>query len=525
MKRNNKQKQLRFEVHVQTTDYEIRTEEVRGTEYWIVPVVMMVEGVHHGSRGPMLYTEEELAASVASWNGMPVTIGHPQDEEGSYISANVPDVLEGIVGRIYNPKMNDSKLTAEAWIDINSLAALSPEAFEYIKEKKALDVSVGVFSSEVKGEGEFNGESYRAEAVNLTPDHLALLPGETGACSWDDGCGIRLNSKQNMKKGTESKKVVNIDDKTSLVNDLLKEGYKIMLIDNDSSFADVMRSIQDKLNKMDSDMRVNYLEEVYDDYFIYCVVNRENGERLLYKRGYSIKNDGAVELVDEPIKVRKEVSFVNMKRTNFKSNTKMKVKVNSKCSCTVDSLIQNEATKFSEDDREWLSTLSQEQLDKLAPEEVEAPPVANKKAAVSKATDKPEGPAVVVNEDGSISINGKNLSEHIKESLANEKDPSKFIDTFMPPVLANQMKSGLKMYQSRREKLVKEIAANSKFKEEQLKNWSDEDLEALHATVAEEEQEGGNYAPLSTSFEKEEEEVTANEVTAMLSFEREAPKK
>jgi len=46
---------------------------------------------------------------------------------------------------------------------------------------------------------------YNEAAKNLRPDHLALLPGGTGACSWDASCGIRANSN-NEEGGTNEMK-------------------------------------------------------------------------------------------------------------------------------------------------------------------------------------------------------------------------------------------------------------------------------------------------------------------------------
>jgi hypothetical protein len=509
------------------TDYEIRNEEVNGTSYLVVPVVMMVEGVHSGSRGPILYTEEELAASVNEWNGVPVTIGHPQNDAGVYVSAALPDVMDRIVGRIYNPKMQGNKLTAECWIDVSTLTNASTEALEYIKEKKDLQVSIGVFSNEVQGKGEWEGEEYRAEAINLQPDHLALLPGEEGACNWEDGCGIR-NKSNTMNKDKTKTLVL---DKKKYFADFLKLDRVIALIANEASYRDIMQGLQDQLNRLDTPLMVFYLEEIFEDYFVYCVVNRESGDRKLYKRDYSVQSNNVIALGENLTEVRKEVSFVAMekhKRTNFKT-MKRKV-VNNKCTCTVDSLIENKATNFTEEDREWLTDLAQEQLEKLAPKEAEEeetpePVIANKKTAkvaVVNTTEAKDGVAVTQNEDGSIAINGKSLGDHIKESLAGETDPMKFIDNFMPPVLAEQMKNGLKMYQSRRNKLVKEIAANSKFKEAQLKSWSDEDINALHASLVEEEEDErrGNYSPLGGSGveESEEGEGSAAEISAMMSF-------
>lgn len=510
-----------LQVHAKTTDYEIRTEEIQGRPFWIVPVVMMVEGVHRGSRGPILYTEEELAASIGAWGGMPVTIGHPQDKDGHYISANTPGVFAEVVGRIYNPQMEGVKLKAECWIDVNALQSLSEDAYNYIKEKKALDVSVGVFSQETRTKGEWGGEEYRAEAVNIIPDHLALLPGERGACSWDDGCGIRNNSKD-MKTDTF--------DPNAWLQTLLEHHSE--LIANETSYGDIIRSLHDQVGRGNNEKRYSYVEEVYADYFVYCTVTSSTGDRAYYKREYEVGKDGNVNLIGLPTEVRKEISFVAMKLSRTKFSNFKQTKMSKKpCSCTVDSLIQNKATKFTEDDREWLSAMSQEQLNKLDPEgkeaeeeEEETPaPVANKKAAPKKAAAATDGEPLVTNKDGKIHINGKSIDEYVKESLAGETDPVKFIDNFMPEGVKGQMKSGLKMYQDRRAKQIKEIAANSKFKAEQLSSWNDEDLNALHTTLVENqgEDERGNYAPLTSGAsegQSEDDNGSIEEITAMLSF-------
>lgn len=511
---------LSIQVNIETTDYEIREEQILDRPYWVVPVVMMVEGVHHGSRGPLLYTQEELAATVHAWDGMPVTIGHPQDDKGKYISANLPGVLSGIIGRIYNAKMKGKKLTAEVWVDMSTLVQVSTDAMEYIKEKKALDVSVGVFSEEVGEEGEFNGETYRAEATNIIPDHLALLPGVDGACTWEDGCGIRNNQKHTMEKEKKTKAFV--VDKKACLQTFLDTNQGVDLIDNKASFNQIVSNVYDLLNSMDTIVHSYYLEEVFDNHVVYSKVDKTSREKTMFKQSYNMAEDEKIEFQGDPVKVRKKVTFVNMisglKRTNF--NNKTKIKMNKKtCTCTVDSLIGNEALRFTEDDREWLTELSQEQLNKLTPAEEEKKPKPTVNKAVETTTEKKEDSLVAKNEDGSISINGKSIGDYVKEELSKEDDPLKFIDNFMPEGLKNQMKSGLSMYQSRRANQIKEIVSNSKFKKEQLEKFSDEDLTALHDSLVGEETKGGNYAPFGGGGTDQEEEENVGDITAMIGFE------
>ena len=186
---------------VKSNNYEPRTETYMGKKHLVVPVVMMVEGVHCGSAGPLFHSIEELGKYPASWNGIPVSIQHPE-QDGQYISANSPEVLERqTVGQVFNTRTDGNKLKAECWVDIERIMSISPEAYAYLNSKRPLEVSIGVFTDDIETDGEWNGEHYSAVATNHRPDHLALLPGGTGACSWADGAGIRINSKQ---KGGES---------------------------------------------------------------------------------------------------------------------------------------------------------------------------------------------------------------------------------------------------------------------------------------------------------------------------------
>lgn len=169
-----------------------RRKMLQGKQHMIVPVVMMVEGVHAGSHGPLFHSMKELGKFPDSWNGIPVTVGHPQIG-GQNVSANSPEVIEQTVGKVFNTRVENNKLKAEVWLDEQRLQSMSPETMAFIQKGNNLEVSIGVFTDEELVNGEWNGEIYKAIAKNHRPDHLALLPGERGACSWNDGCGVRVN--------------------------------------------------------------------------------------------------------------------------------------------------------------------------------------------------------------------------------------------------------------------------------------------------------------------------------------------
>jgi hypothetical protein len=187
---------LQLHINTALSEYVIREVTHLGKKHIVVPVVMMVEGVHHGSKGPLLHPADELGHFSEAWNGRPVVVQHPVDENGMNISANSAEVIDSsAVGHVYNAHMNGNKLVADAYLEKAKLATISPEALTAVLNGNPLDVSIGVFTDEDETPGDWNGEQYTAIARNHRPDHLALLPGATGACSWNDGCGVRVNKE------------------------------------------------------------------------------------------------------------------------------------------------------------------------------------------------------------------------------------------------------------------------------------------------------------------------------------------
>jgi len=178
----------------QEAGYDVQLKVHQGKPHLVVPVVMMVEGVHNGSHGPLLHKIDELGKYPEVWNGIPVVLDHPT-VDGVPVSANHPDIVDNVMlGRVYNTYVEDNKLKSEVWFDEERLSEVAPEVYEALNNGKLLEVSVGVFSDEEEVEGEWQGEKYVAVAHNHRPDHLAVLVESVGACSIKDGCGLGVNN-------------------------------------------------------------------------------------------------------------------------------------------------------------------------------------------------------------------------------------------------------------------------------------------------------------------------------------------
>jgi len=188
-------------THQATADVEIRNETLDGVEYIVAPVIAVREGVLNGE----LLTADEIGAYVEAWNGIPLPIGHPM-ERGIPVSANRPDLIESVsVGRFFNATFDGTALKGEIWVDVEKARSLGGDALlalERLENGEPLEVSTAYFNDMEEGTGTFDGFEYNGIQRNLRPDHLALLPSDVGACSWEMGCGA---PRVNAAKGGERK--------------------------------------------------------------------------------------------------------------------------------------------------------------------------------------------------------------------------------------------------------------------------------------------------------------------------------
>lgn len=357
---------LRFRAN---TEGSRRYETYQGRQFLVVPVVMMVEGVHNGSGGPTLYTQDQLRQFPEAWNGRPVPIYHPE-VNGQFVSCNDPRILEQwTVGQLFNTRFSDGRLRSEAWIDVEKCRTISPSTLEMLERGDAMDVSTGVFSEDIAVQGSWNGEAYSAIASNIRPDHLALLPGSVGACSWADGCGVRANKEADMpnQQGGSPR----------------QEKWAALAV-LEQSFEDISRKIQTSLDALDvngvSGTKFHFLEGVFTDHFIYRVRTRDAEQKFLgesfFKQNYSVSNDDSITFSGDPVAVRREVNYPTVQSEEGadeagKDNPvtvhakEDPMKVNAEVKKMVDGLIKNEASGFTEEDREILEGYSPCVLQKM----------------------------------------------------------------------------------------------------------------------------------------------------------------
>jgi len=424
-------------------DYDLRFTVHQGEATIIVPVVMMVEGVHHGSYGPLLHRIEDLGRFPESWNGIPVVINHPQ-EDGTYISANYPDVVDKqVVGRVYNTTVEGKKLKAEVWLNENKLSEVAPEILERIYAGEILEVSVGVYVEEEEVEGDYNGESYKAIARNHRPDHLAILSGCVGACSVADGCGLGVN--QNSEDMDANEQVSAMEKKRKELGMSVEEFYAIPRDPPSESKLPIF----DEAHVRNAMARFNQIKGVSAE-------ERAKARRKIIARAkhFGIDTTGFEEAtanqsaeggsVENVVGV---VTHVLEKLGLIKVKNGGDSKMNENKKGKIDALIANSNGRWTECDRPFLEGLSEELLDKLTP--------------------------IVIEKEKVVEVNV--LSEEDKALLENYK----------------------KELKARRDEMIREIQANTskeQWPDEILSAMNDELLKRLHGSVVKEKVV--DYSPL-----------------------------
>lgn len=174
-----------------------RTVQEKGRTYLVAPLSLIVPGVLSGSKGPLYYPPEEIAANVDDWNGTPMVVYHPYDN-GTPISAKDHPLGEKIViGTVRNSRIDKQRLVAEGWFDIQATKRVDERVLTSLQRGDKIELSTGLYTDNVPAKNGVDpkGRSYAYIARNYRPDHLAILPDQKGACSLEDGCGVLVNEE------------------------------------------------------------------------------------------------------------------------------------------------------------------------------------------------------------------------------------------------------------------------------------------------------------------------------------------
>jgi hypothetical protein len=433
----------------------VRNDTMAGRNYLVAPMVMVVEGVLNGSGGPLYYPAEELKKNVEAWNCKPVVLYHPESN-GQPISACTPSILTSRgLGSIMKTHWEDGKLKAEAWLDVDAVEKIDERVLEAVRNNQMLELSTGLICKVENTSGEFNEVPYDGIARDYLPDHLAVLPDLVGACSIEDGAGfMRVNDKGDSiivdvtSMDDEEKQF--IQDRSRGVLTCLSE-----YIANQLSHGDIRDLIWSKLNDISEDA---WIDSIFDNFFIYV----DDGKFI--RQGYSVQ-DSELELVGSPEEVTRVVEFRRADGTTIAINSK---EINMNKKQLVNSLIENTATQWREEDRETLMAMNEDVLEKMNP-------VINEEETNSEENNVSSPNTEESSQESETEPQVDNGDETVEQCLANIKNPA----------VRESIQNGLKALEAEKGRYIKLLTDNQQntFTEEQLKSKSVDELKQL-ATLA-----------------------------------------
>jgi hypothetical protein len=164
-----------------------------GREWIVSKGVPIVEGVLNG----MLASMDEFGLFVKDWDGVPLVLRHPKQNNGS---ARVPNPDVPVIGRFFGAALDPQgkRMTGEYWFDKASLLSFDEgkRLHDDLLAGKMLETSTGYYANIDNTPGQYLGLSYTGIQHEIHPDHIAILPDEIGACSLRDGCGVNRNSME-----------------------------------------------------------------------------------------------------------------------------------------------------------------------------------------------------------------------------------------------------------------------------------------------------------------------------------------
>lgn len=428
---------------IQINKANVKQTTFEGKSYIVAPVVILTEGVHVGSAGRVLYTKEELKRNAQTWAGRPLPVNHPV-EGGNNVSCNDPGVIEKVsVGQIFNTKFEDNppRILGELWIDLEKCNKVDQRVLQELSEGR-LEVSTGMwFELEAKS-GVWGTEEYDFIASNFQPDHVALLPGGRGACSFDDGCGAPRTNEQKKTLWDH-------------IKDWFLGPARPSAVFNEASYSQIAARLQNALDGL-ADPQNNvfvWLEDVYDKYLVYAYA--VDGEQTKYYTvTYTVDNDDNVSIAEQETKkeVIKKISWKTANGAVLNTETENMEEEDVERKKLIAGLIACANCVFTEEDRPYLEGLSDEKLAKI--------------------------------EEQRVKINSINSPETAKEPAANTAPVVNNINDWLkqvPQEMADLVRSSLSAANSRKDYLVKQIGENPRntFTTEELAGMRVNQLESL----------------------------------------------
>lgn len=181
---------VRVNVRTAVNHASIRRERRNGRDYIIVPSATLPDNI---IMNRVRYPAEEIEKGYASLENTPAPLGHP-DIEGQFVSAKDPEGLaRGWIGAWNkNVRRENGRVFIDKVIDVATAMQLEggKAVLNAIEKGEPIHTSTGLYAIMTATKNDADADFVASE---LEFDHDAILLGEEGAATPDQGVGMLVN--------------------------------------------------------------------------------------------------------------------------------------------------------------------------------------------------------------------------------------------------------------------------------------------------------------------------------------------
>ena len=273
----------------------------------IVTDMVSIVGNSVMNRG--FYPLQEVQNTFNQLHHLPAPNGHPH-VGNELVSAFHPVATNAfnIGGFVRNPRMDGDKVVNEFWLDLE-VANGSDDGQELVRRIENGD-NVGVSTGLTLRQEAVNEDTHDWIARELNFDHVAILLNEKAA---GEHVGTKLQNNSVMVCNCADAAPITINEGLTLDTIINKVKSTFGLEANAESDDDRHNNIRDALTlQFPSDDFWVWVVDVFtlDGFLIYEVEDRKTGTTTLYKRSFTVDDDGAVTLGGDQIEVEKHIEFL-----------------------------------------------------------------------------------------------------------------------------------------------------------------------------------------------------------------------
>lgn len=173
----------------------IKKEVINGEDHYRIPSATLPDNVVMNGG---LYPEDEIEASYKGLEGTPAPLGHPK-VGNQFVPARSPLAINKhwIGAWNENVRREGGRVLLDKVVNIRvaNQTEKGRELIQAIEKQSPIHTSTGLELQVQVANGESKGKSYTWIARNMDFDHDAILLGEPGAATPDEGVGMFVNAE------------------------------------------------------------------------------------------------------------------------------------------------------------------------------------------------------------------------------------------------------------------------------------------------------------------------------------------